>query len=49
MNNETKFFDFIFTKCKDDSDRIQVLMNLCNCNELDANKILAKMKEEGKV
>ena len=49
MTKETKFVDFIFAKCKDDFDRIRVLMNLCNCNELDANRILDKMREEGKV
>ena len=49
MTKETKFVDFIFVNCKDDFDRIRVIMNLYDCNQLEANRILAKMREEGKI
>lgn len=49
ISNNTNFVNIIFAKCKDDFDRIQVIMNVYDCNQLDANRILAKMREEGKV
>lgn len=49
MTNETTFTNIIFAKCKDDFDRIRVIMNVYDCNQLDANRILAKMREDGKV
>lgn len=49
MTKETTFTNIIFAKCKDDFDRIRVIMNVYDCNQLDANRILAKMKEEGKI
>lgn len=46
---ETTFANIIFVNCKDDFDRIRVIMNVYDCNQLEANRILAKMREEGKV
>lgn len=49
ISNNTNFVNIIFANCKDDFDRIRVIMNVYDCNQLDANRILAKMREEGKV
>ena len=49
ISNNTTFANIIFAKCKDDFDRIRVIMNVYDCNQLDANRILSKMREEGKV
>ena len=49
ISNNTTFANIIFVNCKDDFDRIRVIMNIYGCNQLDANRILAKMREDGKV
>lgn len=49
ISNNTNFANIIFVNCNNDFDRIRVIMNVYGCNQLDANRILAKMREEGKV
>lgn len=48
VTKEVSFTDVLFSRCKDDTERIEIIKNFYGVNNVEANIMLKKFEEASK-